>query len=417
MIEPIMYLAIGFLVAMLLGLTVMPLVHNRAVRLTTRRLEASTPLSMIEIQADRDQLRAEFAVSASRLETRLAGMQAQVASHLAELGRKADVVNRLKQDLAGRTAAIATLEAREKELAARLAATEGEFAERAEQIRTHEAALHEKAAELSRLTAEFAAQSHSADDRRAELAAAGAQIEALQLRAEDAERQLAATREQLAAERRQAEETAGELGAARDKAAGLGARIAELETALAAGRADAEALHSRVNALEGELKAQGDLLEGHRHENRELRDQIKAEYAARRRAPTPTPGSNTGVAHETAEAALAERLHLVEGERDGLKRDLEALRRQADQTASAERGENALLRERINDIAAEVARLAITLEGPHSAIEALLDAEPPAGKAVNGAAPAGAVAAPGGASLAERIRALQSQAARVARTG
>ncbi len=417
MIEPIMYLAIGFLVAMLLGLTVMPLVHNRAVRLTTRRLEASTPLSMIEIQADRDQLRAEFAVSASRLETRLAGMQAQVASHLAELGRKADVVNRLKQDLAGRTAAIATLEAREKELAARLAATEGEFAERAEQIRTHEAALHEKAAELSRLTAEFAAQSHSADDRRAELAAARAQIEALQLRAEDAERQLAATREQLAAERRQAEETAGELGAARDKAAGLGARIAELETALAAGRADAEALHSRVNALEGELKAQGDLLEGHRHENRELRDQIKAEYAARRRAPTPTPGSNTGVAHETAEAALAERLHLVEGERDGLKRDLEALRRQADQTASAERGENALLRERINDIAAEVARLAITLEGPHSAIEALLDAEPPAGKAVNGAAPAGAVAAPGGASLAERIRALQSQAARVARTG
>ncbi|RIK98887.1 MAG: hypothetical protein DCC74_03640 [Proteobacteria bacterium] len=415
MIEPIMYLAIGFLVAMLLGLTVMPLVHNRAVRLTTRRLEASTPLSMVEIQADRDQLRAEFAVSASRLETRLAGMQAQVASHLAELGRKADAVNRLKQDLAGKNAAIATLEAREKELAARLAATEGEFADRAEQIRTQEAALHEKAAELSRLTAEFAAQSHTADDRRAELATARAQIEALQLRAEDAERQLAATRDQLAAQRRQAEETASELAAARDKAAGLGARIAELEGALATGRADAEALHSRVNALEGELKAQGDLLEGHRHENRELRDQIKAEYAARRRAPA--AGSNTGVANEAAEAALAERLHLVESERDGLKRDLETLRRQADQAATAERGENALLRERINDIAAEVARLAITLEGPHSTIEAMLDAEPPAGKAVNGTTPAGAAATPGGASLAERIRALQSHAARVARTG
>ena len=36
MIEPIMYLAIGFLVSMLFGLMIVPLVHNRAVRLTTR---------------------------------------------------------------------------------------------------------------------------------------------------------------------------------------------------------------------------------------------------------------------------------------------------------------------------------------------------------------------------------------------
>ena len=68
MIEPIMYLAIGFLVSMLCGLMIVPLVHNRAVRLTTRRLEAATPLSMAEIQADKDQLRAEFAMSARRLE-------------------------------------------------------------------------------------------------------------------------------------------------------------------------------------------------------------------------------------------------------------------------------------------------------------------------------------------------------------
>lgn len=408
MIEPIMYLAIGFLVAMLLGLTVMPLVHNRAVRLTTRRLEASTPLSMVEIQADRDQLRAEFAVSASRLETRLAEMQAQAASRLAELGRKSDAVNRLKQDLAEKTAAIAAFAQREKELTARLAATEGEFAERAEQIRTSEAALHEKAAELSRLTAEFAAQASLADSGRAELATARTQIEALRLRAEDAERDLAAARDQLAARQRQAETAASDLAAARAKAEELGARIAELEHALTAGRADAEALRSRINALEGELKAQGDLLEGHRHENRELRDQIKAEFAARRRAPG--DGSNTGVAAEADDAALADRLHLTETERDGLRRELETLRRQSKQTASAERDENALLRERINDIAAEVARLAITLEGPHSAIEAMLDGD--AGQPVNGTAPTA-----DGASLAERIRALQSHTSRIARTG
>ena len=36
MIEPIMYGAIGFLISMLFGLMIVPLVHNRAVRLTTR---------------------------------------------------------------------------------------------------------------------------------------------------------------------------------------------------------------------------------------------------------------------------------------------------------------------------------------------------------------------------------------------
>jgi hypothetical protein len=63
MIELIMYFGIGFLVAALLGLLFIPLVHNRAVRLTMKRLEASTPLSISEIRADKDQLRAESASS------------------------------------------------------------------------------------------------------------------------------------------------------------------------------------------------------------------------------------------------------------------------------------------------------------------------------------------------------------------
>ena len=68
MIEPVMYVAIGFLVACMLIIGIIPVVHARAVRLTTRRLEAVTPMSMAEIQADKDQLRAEFAMSTRRLE-------------------------------------------------------------------------------------------------------------------------------------------------------------------------------------------------------------------------------------------------------------------------------------------------------------------------------------------------------------
>jgi len=71
MIEQIMFIGIGFLVAGLFVIGIMPLVHARAVRLTIRRLEALAPQSMAEIQADKDQLRAEFAMTISRLELNL----------------------------------------------------------------------------------------------------------------------------------------------------------------------------------------------------------------------------------------------------------------------------------------------------------------------------------------------------------
>jgi hypothetical protein len=96
MIETIMYFGIGFLFAGLIGVAVMPLVHGRAVRLTIRRLEAALPQSMAEIQADKDLLRAEFAMSTRRLEMRVEQLKTTGTSQLAELGRKGDAINRLK---------------------------------------------------------------------------------------------------------------------------------------------------------------------------------------------------------------------------------------------------------------------------------------------------------------------------------
>ena len=87
MIESVMYFGIGFLVAALLGLLFVPLVHNRAVRLTMKRLEASTPLSIAEIRADKDQLRAEFAMATRRLEMSVDKLKAKTTSQLAELGK------------------------------------------------------------------------------------------------------------------------------------------------------------------------------------------------------------------------------------------------------------------------------------------------------------------------------------------
>src|SRR5246127_638866 len=169
MIEPIMYLAIGFLVSMLCGLMIVPLVHNRAVRLTTRRLEAATPLSMAEIQADKDQLRAEFAMSARRLEMNVEQLKNKTTSQLAELGKKSDAINRLKIELGEKNAAIFALEAREKAMKDQMRATEEEFAAKTQTLRSAEQALADKKHELERLTFTLSDRSNLAESQKAEL--------------------------------------------------------------------------------------------------------------------------------------------------------------------------------------------------------------------------------------------------------
>jgi hypothetical protein len=96
MIEALMYMGIGLLAGCLIGLAVIPLVHDRAVRLTIRRMERVLPHSIKEIQADKDLLRADFAMSTRRLELSIEQMRSKTASQFAELGRKSDVLNRLK---------------------------------------------------------------------------------------------------------------------------------------------------------------------------------------------------------------------------------------------------------------------------------------------------------------------------------
>ncbi len=58
MVEATMHVTLGFLTASLLALVIIPLIHDRAVRLTLRRINAAMPLSIEEIQTEKDQLRA-----------------------------------------------------------------------------------------------------------------------------------------------------------------------------------------------------------------------------------------------------------------------------------------------------------------------------------------------------------------------
>src|SRR4029453_16808408 len=94
-------------------------------------------------------------------------------------------------------------------------------------------------------------------------------------------------------------------------------------------------------------------------------------------------------------------------ERDRHARDLGAMKREAESTWASERVENALLRERINDVAAEVARMTAVLEGPGSAIDTIFSAPEQAANVNGGAKPAAPANTNGDdkGSLADRIRA------------
>ncbi len=84
-VDQIMFFALGFLIATLLALVVLPSVWKRAVRLTKKRIEAATPMTMAEFRADKDQLRAEFALTQRRLERHVDQLRDRLTEQLSEL--------------------------------------------------------------------------------------------------------------------------------------------------------------------------------------------------------------------------------------------------------------------------------------------------------------------------------------------
>jgi hypothetical protein len=123
MLESIMYFGVGFLFAALIGLAIFLRVHGRAVRLTTRRLEAAIPPSFAEVQIDKDLPRAEFAMSTRRPETTVEQLNNGNASQLAEPGRKGDAPGRLTIERNAQQAEIPALKIEVEALKVRLTAT------------------------------------------------------------------------------------------------------------------------------------------------------------------------------------------------------------------------------------------------------------------------------------------------------
>src|SRR5262245_27311380 len=112
MLEPMMYAGLGFLTGCLLMVVLIPLVHERAIRLTARKFLAATPLSYAEMQAQKDLLRAEFAMAMRRVELSAEATKAKAVEQLCEVGKKVAEVQHLKSELAKTNALVQGLKAR-----------------------------------------------------------------------------------------------------------------------------------------------------------------------------------------------------------------------------------------------------------------------------------------------------------------
>jgi hypothetical protein len=97
-----MFFALGFLTAILIVIATLPAIRTRANRLARRNVEASLPLTLAEIDAERDLLLAESAVAENRKD--------QLIS------RKNEILHQRMLELSNSRTTIETLNASVKEL-------------------------------------------------------------------------------------------------------------------------------------------------------------------------------------------------------------------------------------------------------------------------------------------------------------
>ncbi len=346
-IENIMYFVLGFLVAGLLALIIIPAVWRRAVRLTKKRIEAATPMTMAEFRADKDQLRAEFALSTRRLEMNVEALRRRLADQLRDVNRKKSELTGMKGERDQHLQIVQELEEREAEARRRILELEKEGADLSQKLRMRERELGEKSSQLeaARETIRSSAQRSYTFDDRPLSGSYNADIENL-LRAVEVERKRAEFLEQqnrnlLAGIENSNRSSEG----ARAEAASLRKQLAQREDAVDA--SSTELLDAEARIADAESRVTTILAETTRI---------------------------VGEGERERDMLLAEKLS-IESELEALRGKVASVEQTVLADWDSERLEQSHLRERLNDIAADVSRIVYALEGHGSPDneESLLD--------------------------------------------
>jgi len=223
LIEQVMIFALGFLVSGLLALLFLPAFWRRALRLSRRRLEMLTPLSMEEILAERDQLRAQAAVDLRRAEQKLERLTEERAGLMSEIGRRTALIARVEGELGTRSGDLRDRDGELKAAWAELGAMHADSLDLGSRLTKATADLAALRGEEGRLREDF-------DALRIEKAALRTSVDHLQMQGEQLRQRLDAAQVILDEREAQARGLADErdrLGAALTRAQ---ARLQALES-------------------------------------------------------------------------------------------------------------------------------------------------------------------------------------------
>ncbi len=100
MIEMVMLVALGFLIGCLVALIFARPFWRRTVVMTRHKVETTLPTTLSEMQADKDLLRAEFALKVQRLETIAEKAREKEARQLIQANKRRATVSTLEREVA-----------------------------------------------------------------------------------------------------------------------------------------------------------------------------------------------------------------------------------------------------------------------------------------------------------------------------
>jgi hypothetical protein len=95
-----MLVVLGFSIAGLLACVIAPAYRRRAARLATLELKRTMPLTEAEIAADKDRIRADYAIRVHKLESNLEELSLETARQLIEINRRDARISALESDVA-----------------------------------------------------------------------------------------------------------------------------------------------------------------------------------------------------------------------------------------------------------------------------------------------------------------------------
>ncbi len=390
-----MFAILGAVVVALFGLLLIPAIHNRAERLAKRRAEALFPLSIAELTAEKDHLRAEFAVMQRRIERKAEEALAYKAQSMEELGRRTVRIEALETTLAERDQHISTLQTdladarhqlgrTEEELAGAkvtlaatretLAAVENAHrrtleelsATRADLDRTH-GQLSATRAELTRTQERFASLEaayadldfrhtetlRDLDAKRITISDLDTRLTAQTVRGDEFERALSDRHGELSDERRRLADLARNLLAEQERGLMLDQRVRELEGERERQAVEIQALSARLAALTTDGGASSAS-----PEERATRIVSLERDLADARSRLATEGGHRGQAQDGDLHSLREQYEILRAEKSSLegalataREELQALHRNAGPPNDEIRTENAELRRRLDELA------------------------------------------------------------------